>query len=145
MKSNFALHIIDWDGANIHSATQTSLDHPSVLELGAKDVRFANEPFVEGSGVQDVKNELAIWQRSPHAHTSRAVFSALCGAVRNGQNSAVGGPVQLVGMYRIGNGRIFGVVNAGVVTVLGLPVQSICNPGLEYRNELFERVAFDRI
>ena len=140
MESTFALHIFRWDGFRLTGATKTSLNRPAVLELGSDDIRAADAPLLDGSGTRDVEATLRDWQASPHAHTSRSVFSALCDAVRTGATPSVGGPVQLVGLYRVGSGRLLGVVDQNGPTVLGQSVGSTVLPGLEFRNEMFERV-----
>lgn len=140
MESTFSLHSMVWDGRDLRTAVQGSLDQPSVLELGVDEVRSINDPVIEGSGREGVQREIKTWERSEHAHTSRAVFSALCDSVRDPIEASVGGAVQLVGLYRIGNGRTFGVVHDQMPTVLGLPLLYTPDSADEYRNDLFERV-----
>jgi hypothetical protein len=102
-----------------------------------------------GSGTKSLEVAHAKWVQVPASpsgqpqdtrmRTSRAVFSAFCDSLQSGKDAASGGAPQLVGLYREGNGRRFGVhwnenpYIAGM-DVLGKPLE-----GVEWRNRYFER------
>ena len=94
---------------------------------------------VLGSGQAIIKRHLDQWEASDVKETSRAVFSAFSDALREGADPASGGPPQLVGLYRIGAGRTFGVVWNGRRYFYGTEVPS--QPSMEtvkWHNNLFE-------
>jgi hypothetical protein len=96
---------------------------------------------IAGSGAPGFGVARATWNESRHANTSRAQFSALCDAIDSGADPMSGGTPQLVGLYRKGAGRSFGLILerkrylAGHRLVGDERVES-----LEWRNELFERM-----
>jgi hypothetical protein len=103
-----------------------------------------------GSGSRDVREAYGRWlshsiptagQRVDHrGHTSRAVFSAFCESVHEGPDPATGGAPQLVGLYRKGDGRRFGVHWRGVPFVAGVRADGLDLQNIEWRNPYFERV-----
>lgn len=98
---------------------------------------------VAGSGTEEVRKALDLWNASPAANTSRAVFSAFCEAIESGVDPSSGGAPQLVGLIRKGNGRPFGVVTESKRYLSGADVttdeQARMNE-LDWFNTLFERV-----
>ena len=68
------------------------------------------ELLVRGSGQDSVDNNLACWALSDAAGTSRAVFGAFAQSVYEGADPLTGGPVQLVGLRRVGSGISYGRV-----------------------------------
>ena len=120
---------------------QTSVDCSAVLELGSRGVREADAPTVDGSGKQSFGEQFASWSKSDHAHTSRAVFSSLCTSINSGAAPTVGGSPQLVGLYRIDGGKVFGVVTENGASVLGCSIDGRGrDDSVEFRNHLFARV-----
>jgi hypothetical protein len=96
--------------------------------------------LTEGSGSAAVAASVARTAGTPAEGTSRAVFSAFSASVNRGDDPNSGGSPQLVGLYRVGAGRTFGVVNRGRRYLHGLPIDGAgVDPGLEWRNDLFER------
>jgi hypothetical protein len=98
--------------------------------------------LVLGSGEAAVEKWHERLNSSSQGSTSRAVFSAFCDAVYSGQDPKTGGAPQLVGLYRIGPGRAFGVVHDGKPFVFGMPLDEASAMGastLEWRNTFFER------
>ncbi len=137
----YALHVLSLSHTGLDQRVLTSLDTSGVLELGSAVARSLNDPYLDGAGEVDVSRALETWNRSPHAHTSRAVFSAHCDALRSPSMETVGGPPQLVGLYRVGPGRHFGVHADGTPSLFGsLHHGAITLPHVEFRNDLFERV-----
>ena len=72
-----------------------------------------------GSGADCLSKWYGYWSRTAHKGTSRSVFSAFCDCLASGAVSTVGGPPQLVGLYRKGPAKTFGVVYKGERYVLG--------------------------
>jgi hypothetical protein len=96
---------------------------------------------IEGSGARAVREASVLWQATSSAGTSRAVFSAFCDAIATGGDPRTGGAPQLVGLYRQGSGRRFGMIYHGQRYVDGSRLAGTEVPvNLEWRNELFERV-----
>jgi hypothetical protein len=96
-----------------------------------------------GSGTPHVELWQGRWRASSQGDTSRAVFSAFCDAIQSGADKMSGGPPQLVGLYRVGTGRTFGIVTKQGAFVYGLPVTGAhvdAELATEWRNEAFERV-----
>ena len=95
-----------------------------------------------GSGAGTTRLHLRKWTSSKEGGTSRAVYSAFVDGLRSGEDRYSGGAPQLVGLYRIGNGRSFGTVVGSQRFLHGVPVTSASlNDEVEWRNELFERVS----
>jgi hypothetical protein len=98
------------------------------------------ELLVDGSGRGTVEERLAQWQKSDVAGTSRAVFSAFVSSVMSGKDASSGGPVQLVGLHRIGNGRVFGVWHERRRYLAGSQVATVADDAdVAWFNALFER------
>lgn len=96
---------------------------------------------IAGSGTREVRRSLDLWQMSNAAGTSRAIFSAFCESVAGGRDPYTGGAPQLVGLYRIGAGRLFGFVQGNQRYFSGSSLSSSDPAGnIEWRNYLFERV-----
>lgn len=96
--------------------------------------------LVNGSGQASVDAALARWARSEVSGTSRAVFSAFTQSVSNGGDPLSGGPVQLVGLRRVGGGINFGVWHMGQRYIAGQPVPECAQARpVEWFNERFER------
>lgn len=141
MDVEFKVRTLQWRDQTFTDKEETSLDYTAVLELGSQGVREANSPTVDGSGATAFDEQFACWEKSEHAHTSRAVFSALCASISSGAVSTVGGSPQLVGLYRMGGGKVFGVVTGNRASVLGCSFNGRGQGDtVEFRNHLFERV-----
>jgi hypothetical protein len=113
-----------------------SLDLPSV----SSKIEFL------GSGRRTLGTSHARWvapaklKGDARSSTSRAVFSAFCDALEDGADAGTGGPPQLVGLYRRGAGREFGVTWRAHAYIAGTAVDDLVLPQMEWRNRLFERV-----
>jgi hypothetical protein len=92
-----------------------------------------------GSATRSIEKWKDRWDQSSQKSTSRAVFSAHCDAVESGEDSRCGGSPQLVGLYRIGGGRVFGVVSNKLGSICGLPVLSSGDDQIKWYNRYFER------
>ncbi|MEP0886097.1 hypothetical protein NDI49_31680 [Trichocoleus sp. ST-U3] len=93
-----------------------------------------------GSGEKTINAFYEKWNQSEISNTSRNVFSAFCDALKSGGDSRSGGSPQLVGFYREGSAKSFGVIYNNERYLFGLPVNQDAEwEGVEWRNELFER------
>src|SRR5258708_7028877 len=96
----------------------------------------------EGSGASAVKKYYERWQKSHSADTSRAVFSAFCESITSQNDPLTGGAPQLAGLYRVGPGRLYGVIHDGQRYFAGATlIGAEQTETIEWRNHLFERVA----
>lgn len=133
MASRFLVGVLGWSmGA---SRWQTNLIETPQTGSGLA--------LIHGSGTLSIQRAMAKWQASPTANTSRVAFGAFVQALKSGIDPASGGPPQMVGVYRIGNGRQFGMMWNGRGYLAGLPVgrQTSESMHVEWRNEAFERVS----
>ena len=94
---------------------------------------------IDGSGAHSIRRALELWQLSEAGGTSRAIFSALVESVLSGIDPHSGGAPQLGSLYRIGGGRLLGIVHNdqryfGGARLLG----DETNLTIEWRNSLFE-------
>lgn len=95
---------------------------------------------VLGSGKTSVEKWYTKWNASEIANTSRIAFAAFCDALKSNEDPQSGGAPQLVGIYRSGVARSFGVIYKNERYLFGLPVSKEDKwEGIEWRNELFER------
>lgn len=130
MASTFNLHSISW--SPLHEWTSEQFDLPS----SSAAVKFG------GSGAHVTRLHLEEWQKSTQGGTSRAVYGAFVDGLKASKDPLSGGAPQLVGLYRIGNGRSFGTVIDRQRFLHGAPVtSSMPVDDIEWRNELFERVS----
>ena len=96
--------------------------------------------FAMGSGEMTLRKFYDKWNNSEIGNTSRNVFSAFCDALKSGGDPRSGGAPQLVGLYREGAARSFGVIFNNERYLFGLPVNLDAEwENVEWRNELFER------
>jgi len=95
-----------------------------------------------GSGAKHVARHRQEWDASAtQGRTSRAEYGAFIDALLEGKDKATGGPPQLVGLYRIGNGRHFGTSYKGEQYVQGARIAPQVDGIITWHNELFERVS----
>jgi hypothetical protein len=127
LRCRFHLRLITSDtGTEIRS---------EVIELPSK----SGAVKVLGSGAARIRSHLARWGSSDVSETSRAVFSAFSDALREGADPTSGGPAQLIGLYRVGGGKTFGVVWNGRRYFYGTEVQSVSSmETVNWHNDLFE-------
>lgn len=94
----------------------------------------------DGSGRTEVQRAVDLWQDGPTANTSRAIFSGFVDAVTSDVDTRSGGSPQLGSIYRIGPGRLLGIVHGNEKYFAGarlLGAEQVGN--VEWRNALFER------
>lgn len=96
----------------------------------------------EGSGGRAVLQYNEQWRyRLPG--TSRSVFSAFSDALESGEDYKSGGAMQLVGFYRKGPGRYFGVIQKGRRFLMGDETMDMERCArFEWRNRAFELCDF---
>lgn len=127
VRCSFHVHAVTFRGNQIQSMAPLRI--PSTSDV--IDVR--------GSGVEVFKDHLCRWQQSDVRQTSRAVFSAFADGLRSGADPKSGGPPQLVGLYRIGGGRTFGVIADRKRFWYGTAVAEIpFGKAVQWHNDLFE-------
>lgn len=99
-----------------------------------------------GTGKPSLKNSYAEWigpmlqDPKGRSRTSRSVFGAFCDALMSEADSYSGGAPQLVGLYREGPAKNFGIIYNESRFVNGIEVGS--SPflnNIEWRNSMFER------
>jgi hypothetical protein len=98
-----------------------------------------------GSGEPTIDRWIQRWDSSSQGETSRAVFSSLCDAVGSGSDPLSGGAPQLVGLFRIGAGRSFGLHWNQRAYLHGMEVRGshLAFADVDWRNRLFERVNYE--
>jgi hypothetical protein len=97
--------------------------------------------FADGSGAGSVLVNHRLWEKTAQARTSRAVYGAFCDALGSGSDEFSGGAPQIVGLYRIGYGRLFGTKYKDQLYFNGKSATAE-NIGdvIEWRDELFQRI-----
>ena len=132
-------------GSSFHAARiKVAKDNVSVekIELPEKSGLIA----VSGSGKTSFKTwyEAGVGKPSQDPYqsgrTSRNVFSSFCDSLASSEDPYSGGAPQLVGIYREGPSKNFGVIHKGKRYLNGVEVTPSINlNSIEWRNELFER------
>ena len=126
MASRFSLHVMTYKNGS-WSTRSLPMASTSALLLA------------EGSGKEHVRRAYGEWQAGKSANTSRAVFGAFCDAIAVGDDSSTGGAPQLVGLYRVGSGQIFGIVHNNQRYFAGAALTGQeQTAGVQWRNRLFE-------
>jgi hypothetical protein len=93
-----------------------------------------------GSGANSIFQWYRRWQNTEIEGTSRAVFSAFCDSINSGEDPCTGGAPQLVGLYRKGAGKRFGIIHDRIRYINGKLIEQNENINtVEWRNCLFER------
>ena len=93
-----------------------------------------------GSGAKSIFRWYGRWQNTEIKGTSRAVFSAFCDSIKSGEDNFTGGAPQLVGLYRKGTGKRFGIIYDNKRYLNGKTLEQNENiDTVEWRNCLFER------
>jgi hypothetical protein len=94
---------------------------------------------VLGSGRESFRATQRIWESSDVGRTSRAVFSAFCDSLRSGADPRSGGPPQLVGLWRRGGAKTFGILWEKRRYYYGLEVGALDTiSDVRWYNERFE-------
>lgn len=94
---------------------------------------------VWGSGATTFRDHYARWSKSEVGRTSRAVFSAFSDSIAAGADPLSGPPPQLVGLYRRGPGRPFGLIWEGHRYYYATEVRGeVETRSVQWHNSLFE-------
>jgi hypothetical protein len=92
-----------------------------------------------GTGKAAFKEVLREWQASDIGGTSRAVFSAFSDHLQRGSDPSSGGAPQLIGLYRTGAAKTFGIVWNESRFISGMEVPELDNgAAVRWHNNLFE-------
>jgi hypothetical protein len=127
MKSAFHLWRLDWAAETGWQEQRLTLPTVSALVLAV------------GSGARVTTEWNEEWCRKL-GRTSRSVFGSFCDALQSGSDARTGGAPQLVGLYRFGQGRTFGILYKETRFIHGLPLEKCLDvTSIEWRNTLFER------
>lgn len=95
--------------------------------------------FVVGSGALEFLEKYKSYWESENQKTSRALFHCFTDTLIDIKDKYCGGAPQLVGLYRIGNGKSYGIIHNGKRYFQGLQIDNLTNfDNIEWRNELFE-------
>ena len=125
---NFFCHIIEWNKINGWKGKKANFDD------------YSNKLFVLGSGKNEFLSKFRTYWESCNKKTSRAVFHCFCDTLFNIKDDYCGGLPQLMGLYRIGDSRCFGIIKKRKRFVSGIEIKKSIDFNLiEWRNELFER------
>ena len=101
---------------------------------------YSDKLLVLGSGKNEFLKKFKKYWESENKKTSRAVFHCFCDTLFNMKDKYCGGFPQLIGLYRIGCSRNFGVIKSKRRYLLGVDITDLKNlNNIEWRNELFER------
>jgi hypothetical protein len=106
------------------------------------DLKKGRSTFVhlDGSGKNVVENHQKNWTGSDAEGTSRAVFWTFCDALSSKKDPRSGGAPQLVGLWREGNGKAFGMIWNGQKYISGLVVSGSPRwDAVDWFNAEFER------
>jgi len=129
-RSTFCLNTFAWD------ARSTCLKHASIPMPSRSAVLQ-----ISGTGSPWLNEKNEIWRNSDQGNTSRTMFSAFCDALKAGNDPYSGGEPQLVGIYRKGPGRVFGIVTEKGASFQGeLNMELSTAAEIEWRDTLFQRV-----
>lgn len=105
--------------------------------------RISTKIFGCGTGNSEFDSNWSKWTSKSHNNyrTSRAVYHCLVYTLKNIRDKASGGLPQIVGLYRQGNAKIFGIIDSEKAYIYGREVSPRTNlVNIEWRNENFERV-----
>jgi len=99
--------------------------------------------YTGGSGKFEFWANWVRWENKKHNNfgMSRAVFHCMQETLETIKEPTVGGIPQIVGLYRKGNARLFGIIDKGKKYLFGKEViEDIEATNIEWRNENFERM-----
>lgn len=97
----------------------------------------------EGSGKSEFDTNFLPYENKNHNdfEKSRGVYHCLDFTLKNIKDPATGGLPQIIGLFREGNSKIFGIVKDEIKYIYGKESsESINSSKIEWRNENFERI-----
>jgi hypothetical protein len=128
MDSKFHVFQLSWDSSNNFSEEDLPLPDSSGLIKAW------------GSGQDSIKKWHNHWQNTTERGTTRSIFGSFCDSIAWGLDNFSGGAPQLVGIYRKGNARSFGIIFDNELHIAGQrPIEGTQLDNIEWRNPLFER------
>ena len=131
MSSRFRIWIVRFD-----SLTGTWQEEE--LDL---DTSHSHLSYVDGSGREVIKKYEKQWKGTSVEGTSRAAFWSFCDALFSEDDTRSGGPPQLVGIWREGVARQFGIIWRGKRYLAGVEVPSNSRfQEVQWFNQRFERM-----
>lgn len=105
---------------------------------------ISTKVYSDGSGATEFnKNWSNIWDNPKHNDfgTSRAIYHCLHKTLEEIKDPSTGGLSQVIGLYRIKNSRLFGIVKDNNKYIYGkLSNEDINSEKIEWRNQNFERI-----
>jgi hypothetical protein len=124
--SSFQIRHLSWDPTG--QWKEETLELPPMSGLVGKF----------GSGATKFSHWSNKFKKSDVGGTSRAVFQAFCTMLHEGSDPNTGGAPQLVSLFRIGNGKLHGIVWNSDVWLAGLRLSN-ATLSVEVLNSQFER------
>ncbi len=101
--------------------------------------KHSDKLFIVGSGATEFLEKYKLYWESENKKTSRAVFHCFNDTLINIKDKYCGGAPQLVGLYRIGNAKSFGIIYNNKRYFQGVQIDNLINfNNIDWRNELFE-------
>lgn len=121
---------------------------PAVNDWRTEEIKVPRHSsclVIDGSGKEIIKKNLVAWQSSSAGGTSRAIFCGFVDSIVSRIDPASGGAPQLASLYRIGVGRPMGIIHDKQRFFAGTRlIGKEKLDGVEWRNDLFERVDGDK-
>lgn len=114
--------------------------------ISCEEIRLPNKSqivYIGGSGKSNFKSveKQLMKERNPNEGTSRFCFHCVAKTIKDHDSPTVGGAPQLVGLYRKGNGIIFGIEYERERYILGKRTNFMPEYlHIEWRNSNFERI-----
>jgi hypothetical protein len=115
--------------------------YPVIEEIDLPN--YSTAVFSGGSGGNSFDDNWLTWRSEKHNdhRTSRAAYHCLEHTIETTDDPATGGLPQIMGLYRKGNSRLFGVIKDGIRYLYGTESEDgIQHQNVEWRNENFERM-----
>jgi len=101
--------------------------------------KHSDKLFVVGSGASEFLEKYKEYWKSENQKTSRALYHCFTDTLNDIKDFHCGGAPQLVGLYRIGNARHYGMIYNKKRYFQGMQIDNLNNfNDIEWRNELFE-------
>lgn len=123
---------------------KTSFGNNKVLKNEEIDLpKVSTKVFSGGSGKPEFDKNWQKWENQNHNNyrTSRAIYHCLDETLKTINDPRTGGLAQIVGLYRIENMRLFGIVENEKKYIYGKESsENINSKSIEWRNENFERM-----
>jgi hypothetical protein len=123
---------------------KTTFGNDKILKNTEVEIpKVSTKIFCGGSGQTEFDKRWEKWNNSKHNNyrTSRAVYHCLSETLKEIKDPRTGGLPQIIGLYRIENMRLFGIVENEKKYIYGKESsQDINSKSIEWRNENFERI-----